>query len=114
MRFTELIEALAPPAGTLIKANFRVLGLGDPDELVARSPRLFLEKLRALYGGDECAARMFVYLVAGAMRERGFMIDPAEMLQIFSRDDADALKGLLAMVAEVLFPEAARSPAQAR
>ncbi|MCD6357731.1 MAG: hypothetical protein DRJ96_09925 [Thermoprotei archaeon] len=89
MKFTELLNKLAPPVGTLIKRNFAMMGLGDPDKLVVESPRKFMEKLALLYGGSIDAARLLIFLTGGSLREKGIIISPDEFLRAFERDDRE-------------------------
>ncbi len=89
MRFSELLDRIAHPAGTMVKRAFAWEGLGDCDEIVERSPREFLEKLTELLNGDDRQAKLFIYLAAEALRvERGVDIDPDEWLEAFLSDDA--------------------------
>jgi len=91
MKFTELLDRLASPAGELIRRAFAREGLGDPDALVLESPRRFLGALVRLYEDDR-AAKLFIYLVAAALAKLGIDVSEVEWLQAFETDDAAYVK----------------------
>ena len=86
MRFTDLLDWLAHPAGTVIRIAFLKEGM-DADKLVTTSPRTFMEKLAEVCQKELDYARLFVYLVASALKAKGVMVSPDEWLQAFDRDD---------------------------
>jgi len=102
MRFAELLDRLAYPAGTLIKRSFERAGFGDVDEVVERSPRDFLLKL-ALLLDDEREAKLFVYMVAKILeREHGITIDADRWLEAFELDDSGYVRDWLAKLDSLL------------
>jgi len=105
MKFTELLNKLAPPVGTLIKKNFALMGLGDPDELVKESPRKFMEKLAVLYRGDIEAAKLLIFLTGGSLREKGIRISPDEFLRAFEEDDKEFVAEWLNLLDSLLKKE---------
>lgn len=96
MRFSELLDRVANPAGTLIKRSFRWAGFGDVDEIVERSPREFLDKLAELFDGDDKQAKLFVYLLAEVLEvEHGVITSGEEWLEAFETDDAAYVRSWL-------------------
>ena len=102
MRFTELLDRLAYPAGTLIRRSFERAGFGDVDEVVERSPKDFLAKL-ALLLDNEREAKLFVYMVAKILeREHGVLIDADRWLEAFELNDSGYVKDWLAKMDTLL------------
>ena len=87
MRFTDLLDWLAHPAGTVIRIAFLKEGM-DADKLVTTSPRTFMEKLAEVCQKELDYARLFVYLVASALKAKGVRVSPEEWLKAFESDDA--------------------------
>jgi hypothetical protein len=88
MRFTELLDRLAYPAGSLIKKSFERAGFGDVDVIVESSPKEFVDKLMVLLDGDKREAELFVYMVAKILeQEHGIQIDAEEWLEAFERNE---------------------------
>ena len=103
MRFSELLDRVANPAGTLIKRSFKWAGLGDVDDIVERSPREFLDKLAELFDRDYKQAKLFVYLLAEVLEvEHGVAINAEEWLEAFEADDADYVRSWLEKMDSVL------------
>jgi len=93
MKFTELLDRLAYPAGTLIKKSFERAGFGDVDAIVERSPREFTEKLTVLLDGGEREAELFVFMVAKVLeQEHGVRIDAERWLEAFRRDESSYVR----------------------
>jgi DNA-binding transcriptional regulator PaaX len=102
MRFSELLDRLAYPAGELIRRSFERAGFGDVDELVERSPRDFLAKLAFLLNGEQ-EAKLFVYMVAKILeREHGVLIDADRWLEAFERGDAGFVRDWLGRLDSLL------------
>lgn len=102
MKFTELLDKLAPLVGTVIKKNFELMRLGDPDKLVLESPKEFMVKLAQLYDGDVDVARLLIFLIGGSLRERGVRISPDEFLSAFERDDREFVADWLELLDSIL------------
>ncbi|MCS7105015.1 MAG: hypothetical protein NZ954_05560 [Thermofilaceae archaeon] len=87
MKFTELLDRLVYPTGTLIKRGFERVGYGDPDEIILDSPSKFLEKLAELMNEEYNQARLFIYLSAKVLEDHGVYIDAERWLRAFESDD---------------------------
>lgn len=87
MKFTELLDRLAYPAGTMIKMSFERAGFGSVDAIVERSPREFFEKLAELLDSER-EAELFIYIVAKVLeQEHNIQIDGERWLKAFKLNE---------------------------